>query len=86
MSEHQDNAASVIEYPKSRKFGVMEGFHGHDNPIFDTAKSRKISTASTHIEIGPVRKKSVMHKDLENTSAANGGRKHFDSCLIFYDI
>lgn len=76
MSGHVDNAVSVIENQKSRKFGVIENIHGYDNLIFDTSKSRKISTASTHIEVGPVRKKSVLHKDLENAEAiANGDVK-----------
>ncbi|XP_018579862.1 sodium/hydrogen exchanger 9B2 [Anoplophora glabripennis] len=77
MSGNLDNADSVTENKKSRKFGMMEGLHGHDNLIFDTSKTRKVSTASTHIEVGPVRKKSVMHKDLENAaSIANGDLKH----------
>lgn len=77
MSTNVDNTIPVTEYPNSRTFGVMEDLHGHDNPIFDTEKSRKISTVSAHIEIGPVRKKSVLHKDLENTSIANGGKMFY---------
>ncbi|KAJ8915608.1 hypothetical protein NQ315_003392 [Exocentrus adspersus] len=73
MSDNQDNGASVVQRPLPRKFGVSEGLHGYENLIFDSAKSRKISTASNHIEKGPVRKKSVLHKDVENSVAVING-------------
>lgn len=58
---------SVIWDPDSniqspvRKISVKNSLHGFDNPTFDSPRSRKISTTSSHEEVGPVRKKSCLH-------------------------
>ncbi|KAJ8958964.1 hypothetical protein NQ318_019735, partial [Aromia moschata] len=57
----------------SRKVSLVEtpnGLHGHDNPAFESPRSRKVSGTSDHTEMGPVRKKSILHKtsDIENHS------------------
>ncbi|KRT86794.1 Na/H antiporter [Oryctes borbonicus] len=44
-----------------RKISLKNPLHGFDNPTFDSPRSRKISTASSHEEVGPVRKKSCLH-------------------------
>lgn len=40
---------------------IADGPYGHDNPAFESP-SRKISACSDHADIGPVRKKSILHK------------------------
>lgn len=57
-----------------RRVSIVEG-HGHDNPAFDSPRSRKVSAASEHAEIGPVRKKSILHNAHagENNSLGGGG-------------
>ncbi|KAG5868114.1 hypothetical protein JTB14_002906 [Gonioctena quinquepunctata] len=54
----------------SRKVSIVDGPHGHENPCFEPP-SRKISSTSDHAEIGPVRKKSILHKttDIESNSS-----------------
>lgn len=69
---------SPVSHPDSRhngrKVSIVDGPHlhdrGHDNPAFESPRSRKVSANSDHVEIGPVRKKSILHKsnDFENTS------------------
>lgn len=59
---------------RSRKVSIVDGAHGHDNPAFESP-SRKISSCSDHANIGPVRKKSMLHKqhsDFDGTSVRNG--------------
>lgn len=50
-----------------RRVSIVEG---HDNPAFDSPRSRKVSAASEHAEMGPVRKKSILH----HSHAADGGK------------
>ncbi|KAJ8958961.1 hypothetical protein NQ318_019732 [Aromia moschata] len=52
----------LMERPKTRKMGVMEGLYGHENHAFE-GQSRKPSTVSNHTDIGPVRKKSILHRN-----------------------
>lgn len=47
--------------------------HAHDNPVFESP-SRKISTSSEHAEIGPVRKKSILHKHSDLDMTSNSGK------------
>ncbi|XP_065162835.1 sodium/hydrogen exchanger 9B2 isoform X3 [Atheta coriaria] len=56
--------------PNSRKVSIIthndqmnNGRHdgGHDNMAFESPRSRKVSSNSEHAEIGPVRKKSILH-------------------------
>lgn len=65
---------SHTDHPTGRKVSIVDGPHchdrGHDNPAFESPRSRKVSANSDHAEIGPVRKKSILHKtsDFENNS------------------
>lgn len=45
----------------SRKVSIVSGQNGYDNHAFETARNRKISAASEHADMGPVRKKSILH-------------------------
>ncbi|XP_015835932.1 sodium/hydrogen exchanger 9B2 isoform X2 [Tribolium castaneum] len=56
--------------PHNRKVSIIEGLHGHDNLAFESPRSRKVSANSEHAEIGPVRKKSILHNahPVENLS------------------
>lgn len=57
-----------------RRVSIADGPHGHDNPAFDSPRSRKVSAASDHAEMGPVRKKSILHHShgAENNSIGGG--------------
>ncbi|KAJ8928452.1 hypothetical protein NQ314_018994 [Rhamnusium bicolor] len=78
MSGDQDFVVSPIPSPMShlephqpsRKVSIADGLLGHDNLAFESPRSRKVSANSEHAEMGPVRKKSILHKssDFENTS------------------
>ncbi|XP_030752420.1 sodium/hydrogen exchanger 9B2 isoform X2 [Sitophilus oryzae] len=46
--------------PSARKVSIVE--RGYENHAFESpARSRKVSAASEHAEVGPVRKKSILH-------------------------
>ncbi|CAG9859258.1 unnamed protein product [Phyllotreta striolata] len=47
--------------------------HAHDNPVFESP-SRKISATSDHADIGPVRKKSILHNRSSEHDGSNSGR------------
>lgn len=51
---------SSVSPSRKVSINVNESYHGHDNPAFES-RSRKVSAASDHAEIGPVRKKSILH-------------------------
>lgn len=55
MSSNPDN--SHVDNHTTRKVSST----GYDNHAFDTPRNRKISAISDHAEIGPVRKKSILH-------------------------
>ncbi|XP_019875363.2 sodium/hydrogen exchanger 9B2 isoform X2 [Aethina tumida] len=50
-----------LDSPHHRKVSIVESVHGHDNPAFESPRSRKVSSTSDHAEMGPVRKKSILH-------------------------
>lgn len=52
--------------PKQRKVSIItdpiaENRLGHDNLAYEQNPRRKISQASEHSEVGPVRRKSILH-------------------------
>nr|CAI5842090.1 unnamed protein product [Callosobruchus analis] len=59
---------------RSRRVSIADGHGGgHDNLGFDPP-SRKISVNSDHTEVGPVRKKSILHKVGDVDSCSLHGR------------
>lgn len=52
--------------------------HGHDNPAFESPRSRKVSAASDHAEMGPVRKKSILHNAHATDINPPGGKFKLD--------
>lgn len=75
----QENPVSTQPSPNGhtevyRRVSIVEGLHGHDNPAFDSPRSRKVSATSEHAETGPVRKKSILHNAhaAENISLSGG--------------
>lgn len=69
-----------------RRVSIADGPHGHDNPAFESPRSRKVSAASEHAEIGPVRKKSILHHahGAENTTSGGGKTVFFKFSLHRY--
>lgn len=63
MSTDPDHSVSTQPsgHDGHRRVSIADGPHGHDNPAFDSPRSRKVSAASEHAEMGPVRKKSILH-------------------------
>ncbi|KAJ3654391.1 hypothetical protein Zmor_013581 [Zophobas morio] len=59
----EPSPTSHLEVPpqNSRRVSIVESIHGHDNYGFESPRSRKVSANSDHAEIGPVRKKSILH-------------------------
>lgn len=55
MSANPENG-HVMDNHTTRKVSI-----GYDNHGFDAPRNRKISAISDHAEIGPVRKKSILH-------------------------
>lgn len=55
---------SCPEPTRSRKVSNNSGNQGYDNIGYESP-SRKISQVSEHTDIGPVRKKSILHKNSE---------------------
>ncbi|KAF5289025.1 hypothetical protein FQA39_LY03904 [Lamprigera yunnana] len=55
-----DNKQSSPHPERNRKASSLSDC-GHDNPVFESPRSRKVSSTSDHAEIGPVRKKSILH-------------------------
>lgn len=53
---------------------ISNVLHGYDNLSFDSPRSRKISTTSSHEEVGPVRKKSSLHNSNYVTDTLNNGK------------
>ncbi|VEN37222.1 unnamed protein product [Callosobruchus maculatus] len=58
---------------RSRRVSIADGHGGHDNLGFDPP-SRKISVNSDHVDVGPVRKKSILHKAGDVDSCSLHGR------------
>lgn len=87
----QDHPVSTQPSPNGheihRRVSIAEnhGLHGHDNPAFDSPRSRKVSAASDHAEMGPVRKKSILHHAhaSENISLP-GGKSSFNPGAFNY--
>ncbi|XP_044268567.1 sodium/hydrogen exchanger 9B2 isoform X2 [Tribolium madens] len=74
----EPSPTSHLEVPlQSRRVSIIESLHGHDNLGFESPRSRKVSGNSEHAEIGPVRKKSILHNahPVENLSLSG----HYDS-------
>ncbi|XP_018326683.1 sodium/hydrogen exchanger 9B2 isoform X2 [Agrilus planipennis] len=65
-------STSINKQPTSLESGRQWNHtsQGHDNPVFDTPRSRKVSATSDHSDMGPVRKKSILH----NNSSTDLGR------------
>lgn len=62
MAADDTHVVAVQPHGESyRRVSIVEGIHGHDNPAFDSPRSRKVSATSDYAEIGPVRKKSILH-------------------------
>lgn len=65
MSTNPDRSSYLkppsADGPNSRRVSIVNGQNGYDNIAFETARNRKISAASEHVEVGPVRKKSILH-------------------------
>ncbi|XP_076270844.1 na[+]/H[+] hydrogen antiporter 1 [Rhynchophorus ferrugineus] len=60
-NQHNENVNS------SRKVSIKD--RGYENHAFESpARSRKVSTASEHVEVGPVRKKSILHHQQINNA------------------
>ncbi|KAJ8915606.1 hypothetical protein NQ315_003390 [Exocentrus adspersus] len=102
MSVDQDLPVSSSPSPVShaepqnhvyRKVSIVEGPHGphdrgYDNLAFESpARSRKVSANSDHAEMGPVRKKSILHKagDFEygSISGRSENGKHINGDLKY---
>lgn len=60
--------------PPSRKTSTKSNLYGLDNPTFESPRCRKISSTSTHEEIGPVRKKSCLHNANYVTDTISNGK------------
>lgn len=61
MSVDGSRPTTPPQFDVTRKASNFSDY-GHDNPTFESpARSRKVSTNSEHAEIGPVRKKSILH-------------------------
>lgn len=87
MSVDNDNIVSTQPQPDAvRKISAISD-HGHENPAFESPRSRKVSATSDHAEIGPVRKKSILHNAhtyaLENANTPTHGNNHDGNLLIF---
>lgn len=52
--------AEPSDKTNTRKVSIVNGHNGYDHHAFETARNRKISAAE-HAEVGPVRKKSILH-------------------------
>ncbi|GJQ86479.1 hypothetical protein Trydic_g10384 [Trypoxylus dichotomus] len=52
-----------------RKISLKNALQGFDNPTFESPRSRKTSAASSHEEVGPVRKKSCLQNSNYVTDA-----------------
>lgn len=64
-----------VESHGSRRVSIANGQNGYDNHAYDTTRNRTISTSSEHAEIGPVRKKSILHHtQISDNPAASGKR------------
>ncbi|KAF5286799.1 hypothetical protein FQR65_LT02217 [Abscondita terminalis] len=61
---------SVEQSPRSDRIRKVSSDCGHDNPAYESPRSRKVSTTSDHAEIGPVRKKSILHNSQNYSSEA----------------
>ncbi|CAG9814942.1 unnamed protein product [Phaedon cochleariae] len=78
MSASSEHFPSVVSHPQpdlsrvNSRVSVATG--GHDNPGFESP-SRKVSSSSEHAEIGPVRKKSILHKSSEYFDHMSGSGK-----------
>lgn len=59
----------------SRKVSIITDLNAYDNPSFEQPRSRKVSSNSEHAEVGPVRKKSILHNSQfsENFIKENDG-------------
>lgn len=64
-TENQDKVVSTHPTPATerRKVSIVTepSHHAYDNPSFESPRSRKVSGTSEYVEIGPVRKKSILH-------------------------
>lgn len=72
----------------SRRVSIVDSLHGHDNLGFESPRSRKTSANSDHAQIGPVRKKSILHHSaqhaFENSSLGGlSGKKNKNLYQLF---
>lgn len=72
MTTDGDKTVSSNPTPtsSSRKVSIITD-QGHDNPLFES-RSRKVSANSEHADIGPVRKKSILHNAQNNKEVVSG--------------
>lgn len=64
-----DPDATVVQ--PIRKTSV-KNLQGYDNPSYESTRSRKLSSTSSHSEVGPVRKKSILHNSTYVVDTING--------------
>ncbi|XP_060518292.1 sodium/hydrogen exchanger 9B1 isoform X2 [Cylas formicarius] len=68
---------SGTEEKKKKKVSIVEHHihdKGHENHAFESpARSRKVSATSEYAEIGPVRKKSILHHHISNAFENTNG-------------
>ncbi|XP_017786127.1 PREDICTED: mitochondrial sodium/hydrogen exchanger 9B2 isoform X2 [Nicrophorus vespilloides] len=85
MSVDQEEVVSQqpATQPNSRKVSIVthdgSTLHGHDNLGFESPRSRKVSSASEHAEMGPVRKKSILH----NAHAFESQGNNLNNCAKY---
>lgn len=80
MSLDNDTSVSTSHADPRRKISSISD-HGHDNPAFDSPRSRKVSATSDHAGIGPVRKKSILHNAQASEANHHDGKYHFFQLL-----
>lgn len=66
-------STSPVATTPVRKVSIVERADspsgGYDNPAFESPRSRKVSSNSEHTEMGPVRKKSILHNANNNNTS-----------------
>lgn len=85
QTEQSVSPATPSSVSPSRKVSINvvhetpQSQHGYDNPAFEQSRSRKVSQTSEHAEIGPVRKKSILHNSHNAYSSDNNTLSDYQS-------